>query len=129
MYTLKPGIKKDPVRRWALPDRIFFGNGTCAILGYPPLVIPSLVELPSAVMVSALGFCVNGAAAKQQTPSSTSATRLKVLRRSARSKATNPTKTSMQHCSADAPRERLQLRSIRLLTHPASLPKPDSLEL
>jgi hypothetical protein len=29
---LKPGIKKDPVRRWALPDRIFFGNGACAIL-------------------------------------------------------------------------------------------------
>ena len=32
LYTLKPGIKKDPVRRWALPDRIFFGNGACAIL-------------------------------------------------------------------------------------------------
>jgi hypothetical protein len=32
VYTLKPGIKKDPVRRWALPDRIFFGNGACAIL-------------------------------------------------------------------------------------------------
>ncbi|KAB2697579.1 hypothetical protein F9K79_17150 [Ochrobactrum sp. Kaboul] len=32
MYTLKPAIKKDPVRRWALPDRIFFGNGACAIL-------------------------------------------------------------------------------------------------
>ena len=32
MYKLKPGIKKDPIRRWALPDRIFFGNGACAIL-------------------------------------------------------------------------------------------------
>ena len=32
MYVLKPGIKKDPVRRWALPDRIFFGYGACAIL-------------------------------------------------------------------------------------------------
>lgn len=32
LYTLKPGIKKDPVRRWALPDRVFFGNGACAIL-------------------------------------------------------------------------------------------------
>jgi hypothetical protein len=32
MYRLKPGIKKDPIRRWALPDRIFFGNGACAIL-------------------------------------------------------------------------------------------------
>ncbi|WP_110750455.1 hypothetical protein [Phyllobacterium leguminum] len=32
MYQLQPGIKKDPIRRWALPDRIFFGNGACAIL-------------------------------------------------------------------------------------------------
>ena len=32
MYILKPGIKRDPVRRWALPDRIFFGHGACAIL-------------------------------------------------------------------------------------------------
>jgi hypothetical protein len=32
MYLLRPGIKKDPVRRWALPDRIFFGHGACAIL-------------------------------------------------------------------------------------------------
>ncbi|MDE1996466.1 MAG: hypothetical protein KGI75_28465 [Rhizobiaceae bacterium] len=32
MYRLKPGIKKDPVRRWALPDRVFFGNGACALL-------------------------------------------------------------------------------------------------
>ena len=32
MYRAKPGIKKDPVRRWALPDRIFFGHGACHIL-------------------------------------------------------------------------------------------------
>lgn len=32
MYVLKPGLKKDPVRRWALPDRIFFGYGACHIL-------------------------------------------------------------------------------------------------
>lgn len=32
MYRLKAGVKKDPVRRWALPDRIFFGHGACAIL-------------------------------------------------------------------------------------------------
>ncbi|WP_338719751.1 hypothetical protein [Devosia sp. XK-2] len=32
MYRLKPGIKKDMVRRWALPDRIFFGYGACHIL-------------------------------------------------------------------------------------------------
>lgn len=32
MYVLKPGIKQDPARRWALPDRIFFGHGACHIL-------------------------------------------------------------------------------------------------
>ena len=32
MYRLKPGIKRDPVRRWNLPDRIFFGHGACHIL-------------------------------------------------------------------------------------------------
>lgn len=32
MYFLKGGIKKNPVRRWALPDRIFFGYGACHIL-------------------------------------------------------------------------------------------------
>jgi len=32
VYVLKPGIKQDPVRRWALPYRIFFGYGACHIL-------------------------------------------------------------------------------------------------
>lgn len=32
MYVLKHGIKKNPEKRWALPDRIFFGHGACAIL-------------------------------------------------------------------------------------------------
>ncbi|MCA9758514.1 MAG: hypothetical protein KDA27_22145 [Candidatus Eisenbacteria bacterium] len=32
MYFLRPGIKEDPERRWALPDRIFFGHGACHIL-------------------------------------------------------------------------------------------------
>jgi hypothetical protein len=32
MYILKPGIKQDPAKRWALRDRIFFGNGACHIL-------------------------------------------------------------------------------------------------
>ncbi len=32
VYRLKPGIKRDHVRRWALPDRIFFGHGACHIL-------------------------------------------------------------------------------------------------
>lgn len=32
MYILPPGIKKNPQRRWNLPDRIFFGFGACHIL-------------------------------------------------------------------------------------------------
>ncbi|CCV05170.1 hypothetical protein MESS2_1500015 [Mesorhizobium metallidurans STM 2683] len=32
MYILKHGIKKNPQKRWALPDRIFFGHGACHIL-------------------------------------------------------------------------------------------------
>jgi hypothetical protein len=34
MYVLAPGIKEDPVRRWALPDRVFFACGACHILAY-----------------------------------------------------------------------------------------------
>lgn len=32
MYMLKPGVKQNPARRWALPDRIFYGYGACHIL-------------------------------------------------------------------------------------------------
>ena len=41
-YFLKPGIKEDPVRRWALPDRIFFGHGACHILAGVYLTDPPL---------------------------------------------------------------------------------------
>jgi hypothetical protein len=34
MYLLKPGIKEDPVRRWHLPDRVFFAAGACHILAH-----------------------------------------------------------------------------------------------
>ncbi len=34
MYVLKPGVKKDPVRQWALPDRVFFASGACQVLAY-----------------------------------------------------------------------------------------------
>jgi hypothetical protein len=34
MYVLLPGVKQDPVRRWALPDRVFFACGACHILSY-----------------------------------------------------------------------------------------------
>lgn len=32
MYKMKPGVKQDQIRRWALPDRVFFGYGACHIL-------------------------------------------------------------------------------------------------
>lgn len=32
MFMLASEIKRDPVRRWALSDRIFFGRGACHIL-------------------------------------------------------------------------------------------------
>ena len=34
MYVLAPGVKQDPVRRWLLPDRIFFACGACHILAH-----------------------------------------------------------------------------------------------
>ena len=34
MYILAKGIKQDPVRRWSLPDRVFFACGACHILAY-----------------------------------------------------------------------------------------------
>jgi hypothetical protein len=42
MYILKPGIKGDSERRWALPDRIFFGFGACHILAGTYLERPPL---------------------------------------------------------------------------------------
>lgn len=34
MYVLAPGIMRDQVRRWSLPDRVFFACGACHILAY-----------------------------------------------------------------------------------------------
>src|SRR5262245_16591989 len=34
MYIVDPGVKQDPVRRWSLPDRVFFACGACHILAY-----------------------------------------------------------------------------------------------
>lgn len=34
MYLLRPGIKEDPVRRWNLPDRVFFAAGAGHILAH-----------------------------------------------------------------------------------------------
>jgi hypothetical protein len=34
MYIVDPRVKQDPLRRWALPDRVFFACGACHILAY-----------------------------------------------------------------------------------------------
>jgi len=34
MYLLRPGIKEDPVRRWDLPDQVFFASGACHVLAH-----------------------------------------------------------------------------------------------
>ena len=56
MYILKSGIKRDPVRRWMLPDRIFFGHGACHILAGTYLLHPPVVGLYAERVVPADGF-------------------------------------------------------------------------
>ena len=35
MYLRRtPGSKRDPIKQWALPDRVFFAAGACHILAY-----------------------------------------------------------------------------------------------
>jgi hypothetical protein len=34
MYVVADGVKQDPVRRWSLPDRVFFACGACHILAF-----------------------------------------------------------------------------------------------
>jgi hypothetical protein len=34
VFLLKSGIKENPVRRWNLPDRVFFASGACHILAH-----------------------------------------------------------------------------------------------
>lgn len=59
MYILKPGIKKDPEGRWALPDRIFFGYGACHILAGVFLERPPLAGFHAERIVPAEGFAGN----------------------------------------------------------------------
>ncbi|MFD2262833.1 hypothetical protein ACFSM5_08035 [Lacibacterium aquatile] len=56
MYILKPGIKKDHPRRWALPDRIFFGYGACHILAGVYLRDPPLPGFYAERIIPAEGF-------------------------------------------------------------------------
>ncbi len=59
MYVLKPGIKRNPVRRWALPDRIFFGYGACHILAGVYLEQPPLPGFRAERILPAEGFTGN----------------------------------------------------------------------
>ena len=59
MYILKPGIKRDPVRRWALPDRIFFGHGACHILAGAFLQRPPLTGFHAERIIPSNGFAGN----------------------------------------------------------------------
>lgn len=56
MYFLKPGIKQDPIRRWNLPDRIFFGYGACHILAGMYLKKFPSENLKAVMVVPAEGF-------------------------------------------------------------------------
>lgn len=59
MYVLKPGIKKNPEKRWALPDRIFFGHGACAILAGVFLDNPPLNGFHAERIIPIEGFYGN----------------------------------------------------------------------
>lgn len=59
MYRLKPGIKRDPVRRWNLPDRIFFGHGACHILAGVFLEDPPLACFHAEKITPTDGFSGN----------------------------------------------------------------------
>jgi hypothetical protein len=59
MYILNPEIKRDPVRRWALPDRIFFGYGACHILAGTYLDSPPLAGFHAERIIPSGGFFGN----------------------------------------------------------------------
>jgi len=59
MYKMKSGVKCDPTRRWALPDRAFFGNGACHILAGVFLNRPPLPGFYAERIVPGKGFAGN----------------------------------------------------------------------
>jgi hypothetical protein len=59
MYRMKPGVKKNPERRWALPDRVFFGNGACHILAGVYLQAPPLPGFHAERIIPGDGFAGN----------------------------------------------------------------------
>ena len=56
---MKPGVKCDPVLRWALPDRAFFGNGACHILAGVFLDQPPLPGFYAERIIPGDGFAGN----------------------------------------------------------------------
>jgi hypothetical protein len=56
MYRLKPGTKRDPQRRWLLPDRVFFGHGACHILAGVYLDDPPLAGFYAERIIPGDGF-------------------------------------------------------------------------
>lgn len=56
MYWPKPGTKRDPVKRWYRPDRIFFGHGACHILAGVYLELAPLPGFYAERIVPAEGF-------------------------------------------------------------------------
>lgn len=59
MYKMKPGVKRDPARRWALPDRVFFGNGACHILAGVFLEQPPVSGFYAERIIPGEGFAGN----------------------------------------------------------------------
>lgn len=52
-------MKQDPVRRWALPDRIFFGYGACHILAGVFMMCAPHAEFYAERVIPADGFAGN----------------------------------------------------------------------
>jgi hypothetical protein len=59
VYRLGAGIKDDPARRWALPDRVFFACGACHILAYAFLRKHGLAGRRALWLKPAAGFTGN----------------------------------------------------------------------
>jgi hypothetical protein len=59
MYVAKSGIKRDPERFWALPDRIFFGHGACHILSGTYLEYSPLAGFHAERIIPSDGFYGN----------------------------------------------------------------------
>nr|WP_256478364.1 hypothetical protein [Notoacmeibacter sp. MSK16QG-6] len=56
---MDPAKKHDPERRWALPDRIFFGHGACHILAGAYLRNPPLPGFYAERIIPAEGYWGN----------------------------------------------------------------------